>query len=290
MRNHTHFFKKPHVFFALFATLMIWQSAAFSAVSYRFGVTNIETIMTTAAYWNPILAWIEKQTGVSLVLQMGITAEETQARLMRGEYDFFYGYPLLQPQVRDKLNFHVLLKNKSVINTSAIVVQSNSSYFALKDLNNKRLWMPYPSAFIAHSLPMATLLAQGIHVQPQLVANQESVISAFKLGQIQAVSVNMRIFEKLMKDHVQSYRVLWRSPPLLSLPIGAQESVPLGVVERVQAAFVAMIDDPEGKLILQTINQRMGLKLAGWEIASDKEYQFAIDSYHYLLEKISKVE
>lgn len=279
MRNNTYFLKKKSLYFVLLGMFLLWQNTAHAVQSYRFGVTNVETVMTTAAQWNPVLAWIEKRTGIALTLQMGMRAEETQARLMRGEYDFFLGYPFLQDGPRQQLGFHVLLKAKDVINSSAIVVQDRTSIRTLADLNGQELWIPHENAFIAHTVPMAMLLEKGVRVRLQSVANQESLVTAFKLGKVQAAALNMGMFKRAMANKEDAYRVLWHSPPLPSLPIGVQQSVPLGVAERVQAAFVDMVNDAEGKQILESLNRRMGLKLSGWELATDAEYQFAIDSY-----------
>ncbi len=282
MHKNTYFSKKSYFYFVLLGVILLWQNVVFAAQTYRFGVANAQTVMTSAAQWNPILAWIEKHTGISLTLQMGVVAENTQAKLIQGEYDFFFGYPFLQNEPRDKLDFRVLLKGRSIVNQSAIIVQANSPYFSLNDLTGETVWMSHVNAFIAHTMPVAMLRAKKIEVLPHLVANQEALVTAFKLGQVRAAAVNMKLFEKAMINQQASYRVLWRSSSLPSLPIGVQKSVPLGVVERVRDAFIAMADDPEGHHILHNINQRMGLGLTGWDAANDAEYQFAVDSYQLL--------
>jgi len=283
MLNNTNFFKKMPFYFALVGLLVLGQNAALASQSYRFGVTNVETVMTTAAQWNPILTWIEQRTGIALTLHMGMTAEDTQTKLLRGEYDFFLGYPFLQEAARRQLGFRVLLKAKGVTNSSAIVVQAKSTYRSLADLKGQTLWMPHENAFIAHTLPMSVLLSEGITVRKQPVANQEALITAFKLGQAPAAAVNMGLFKRAMVNRHDYYRVLWHSDLVPSLPIGVQQSVPLGIADRVQAAFVDMANDEEGKRILQSINQRMGMKLSGWEVAIDAEYQFAMDSYQQVM-------
>lgn len=290
MCNDSHFFKKRRVSFVLLGMVLLWQNLAVAGQVYRFGATNRDTVMSTAAQWNPILAWIEQKTGITLELHMGMSLEDTQSRLMRGEYDFFFGYPFLQPDSRDKLGFRVLLQSKGAMSESAIVVQSKSTYRVLADLKDQMVAMPYESAFIAHTVPMAELVKQHIPVRLHVVGNQEALITEFRLGRAQAAAVNVRSFEKSMLNQESNYRVLWRSDALPPLPIGVQNSVPLGVAERVQAAFVAMADDPEGKAILQSINQRMGLKLMGWDSATDEAYQLAIESYGYVLSHQGKSE
>ncbi len=282
MVNNTLFSKKLSFYFALIGLFVLYQHTALAGQTYRFGVTNVETVMTTAAQWNPILAWLEQRTGIRLTLQMGMNAEDTQARLMRGEYDFFLGYPLLQDAVREPLGFRVLLKSKNVSNRSAIVVQAKSRYRSLSDLKEAKLWVTHESAFIAHTLPMAALSGAAVKVRLQSVSNQESLVMAFKMGQIPAAALNLGMFERAMAGHSEDYRILWSSADLPSLPIGVQNSVPLGVAERVQAALIEMVNDEAGQKILQSLNRRMGAKLSGWQVATDAEYQFAIAGYRQL--------
>lgn len=282
MRNDSHLLKKMHFYFLLLGALLCWQNFAYATQVYRFGVTNKDTVMSTAAQWNPILLWLEKQTGIKLELHMGMSLEDTQIRLMHGEYDFFFGYPFLQSDVRDKLGFRVILQTKGGFNESAIVVQSKSEYHVLSDLKNQVLYMPYEGAFIAHTIPMAELVKQKIPVKVHAIGNQEALVTEFRLGRIKAAAVNVRSFEKVMLNQAGTYRILWRSASLPPMPIGVQNSVPKGVAERVQAALLTMAEDPEGKAILEAINQRMGLTMSGWVVSNDEAYQLAIDSYAYL--------
>jgi phosphonate transport system substrate-binding protein len=285
MRNDSHLLKKVQFYFLILGVFLCWQNFAYATQVYRFGVANKDTVMSTAAQWNPILLWLEKQTGIKLELHMGVSLEDTQLRLMHGEYDFFVGYPFLQPGVREKQGFRVILQAKGGSNEGAIVVQSRSEYHVLSDLKSQVIYMPHEGAFIAHTVPMAELIKQNIPVKIHTVGNQEALVTEFRLGRVKAAAVNVRSFEKVMLNQAGSYRILWRSASLPPLPIGVQNSVPKGVAERVQTALLTMAEDPEGKAILAAINQRMGLTMAGWVVSNDETYQVAIDSYIHLLKQ-----
>jgi hypothetical protein len=55
-----------------------------------FGVLNQRSIALSAQYWNPILRYVSRQSGVPLQLKMGKTAPETDAMTLRGEFAFVY--------------------------------------------------------------------------------------------------------------------------------------------------------------------------------------------------------
>jgi ABC-type phosphate/phosphonate transport system substrate-binding protein len=85
-----------------------------------------------------------------------------------------------------------------------------------------------------------------------------------------------------MRDRPEQYRVLWRSGDVLNYPLLVQNSVPLGVAERVQQAFVDMANDETGRAILAQVNQRSGIKWLGWDKASEADYASAIAAYRQL--------
>jgi phosphonate transport system substrate-binding protein len=270
---------KKIIFILLFIYVTGVAVPAMAATEYSFGVTSRDSVMTTAAQWNPILAWIEKRTGVRLNLKMGLTTSDTQTHLLRGEYDFFVGYPLLQPEAQKELSFHVLAKAIGEQDGSLILVQVTSPYRQLSDLNGQEVSMGGEGIFVGHVFPLMALREKGIRVIPKVVVSQEALIKLFKIGQTSAAVVNLNVLEKAMRHNDGNYRVLWRSELIPPLPIGVQNSVPLGVAEQVQTALLAMAKDPEGQKILADINRRMGYRLLGWEAASDAEYMFAVRSY-----------
>lgn len=249
---------------------------------YTVGVANFQANLSMAAQLNPILQWVGQRAGVELVMKSGYNFEDMQRHLARGEYDFYIGFPSLQPDIRQGLGYRVLAALAGTAK-GAIVVQTNSPYHQLGDLAGHEVVMGSQGIFIANVLPTSELMEHGISVVPRSIGNQESLAIEFKLGKFQAVAVNLAAFKRHIGSTNYPYRVLWESPPILNYPLSVRSSsVPIEVAQRVQQAFVDMSDDAEGKVILARSNQRPGIQWLGWTVASDADYQFAIQSYQKL--------
>src|SRR3569832_1849918 len=76
---------------------------------HAFGVLNHRSLQATAAYWNPILAYVSTRSGVPLELHIGRTANETTDRVVAGKLDFAYTNHLFTPK-RHKLGWRVLAR------------------------------------------------------------------------------------------------------------------------------------------------------------------------------------
>lgn len=255
---------------------------------YTVGVANFQANLSMAAQLNPILQWVGQRAGVELVMKSGYNFEDMQRHLARGEYDFYIGFPSLQPDIRQGLGYRVLAALAGTAK-GAIVVQANSPYHQLSDLAGHEVVMGSQGIFIANVLPTSELMAQGVSVVPRSIGNQESLAIEFKLGKFQAVAVNLAAFKRHIGSTNYPYRVLWESPPILNYPLSVRSNtVPVDLAKRVQQAFIDMAEDAEGKVILARSNQRPGIQWLGWTAASDADYQFAIQSYQKLANSKAK--
>ncbi|OZA96627.1 MAG: hypothetical protein B7X52_04840 [Thiotrichales bacterium 34-46-19] len=249
---------------------------------YTVGVANFQANLSMAAQLNPILKWVGQRAGVELVMKSGYNFDDMQRHLARGEYDFYIGFPSLQSMIRQSLSYKVIAALEGQAK-SAIIVQYHSPYQKLSDLNGHEVAMGSRGIFMANVVPMSLLLDEGVRVKPLAVGNQESLVTEFKLGKYQAVAVNLGAFKRIMGKNNHPYRVLWESPPLMNYPLAVRaDVVPDDVVKRVQQAFIDMAQDAEGQAILERSNQRPGIQWKGWKVASEQDYQFAIESYQRL--------
>jgi phosphonate transport system substrate-binding protein len=278
MVNKSFFFHVKWWLLILSGVLFCHTSLGF-AESYRFGVVNRHSVIVTAAMWNLVLAWVQRQTGIELTLHMGITSKDTVNHLKNGKYDFFYGYPMLHPDVREKSGYRTILMTQAPDEVGAIVAASSSGIQTLSDLKNVPVDAMTERNFIAGFLPRVALQSQGVLPKFHIVSNLESLKLGIKSGLWSAALVNLSLFRDELMLEEGKYRVLWQSPPVPSLPIGVQNSVPVGVAQRIQQALAGMHQDAEGREILNSVRERFGHTLAGWSVADDEDYRFAIDLY-----------
>ncbi len=221
-----------------------------AAKGYGFNVLNQRTIALTAEYWNPILSYVSKKSGVPLELKLSKNAREGNALAEKGGYDFLYTNHFFTPE-RDGLGFHVIARPVGPGVNSQIVVPSDSPIRSLQDLEGKEVGFVSPDGFTGFWLPADTLLRAKINVKSTFTGNQEASIAQLKIGKIAAAGVNGTVLERYARREGFAYRALWTSATFPDLCIMAHERVPASQVAAVKAAFASMAKDAEGRKVLE---------------------------------------
>lgn len=253
--------------------------------TYSFGVLSQRSAVLTAQYWNPILDYVEKKTGVRLVLKAARTAPESNEATERGEYDFVYSNTIFQPRMA-QANYQVILRPREEGIRGQIVTLESSPIRKIEELDGKEVGFPSLAAFVGYAVPMDALLRKGIKVTPVFGGNQEGIMGQLKSGRVIAAGVNDQVMKSYAARENMQYRVLWESPLYFNLPIAAHPRVPQAIVERVRNAIDGMDGDPEGQSILAASAKVIGQKPPyGFRAASQSDYQSYLDFYKHTLVK-----
>src|SRR5205085_12176050 len=93
----------------LTAMLPLWSAARAADTPYAFNVLNQRSISLTAHYWNPILIYVSKKSGVPLELRLAKTVQEGNSLAEQGAYDFLFTNHFFTPE-RDRLGFRVIAR------------------------------------------------------------------------------------------------------------------------------------------------------------------------------------
>ncbi|MGQ9862406.1 MAG: phosphate/phosphite/phosphonate ABC transporter substrate-binding protein [Thiobacillaceae bacterium] len=260
-------------FLPILAMLCPLQTLAWQAGGpYPFGVLNHRSITHTAEYWNPILDWVSKKSGVPLVLKIARSANETTDMAARGELAFVYSNHFFTPE-RDKLGFRVLARQEGEGIRGQVVVHADSPAKSLADLAGKSVAFANPYGFTGYFVPYDALLKAGVEVTPVFAGTQETAMSRLKAGLVAAAGVNHQVMADYARREGFAYRVLWQSQPYYDLAVMAHPAVPEQDREAVRAAFAAMKDDPEGKEVLAKVAGRLKLPAPrGFVAATDADY------------------
>lgn len=217
---------------------------------YLFNVLNHRSISLTAQYWNPIIVYVTKKSGVPLELRLNKTSKENTAIAETGAYHFLYTNHFFTPE-RDKLGYRVIARPAGPDITSQIVVAKDSAVQSVKDLDGKEIAFPTPDGFTGYWVPMDQLLRNGLTVKPVFTGSQEASFGQLRVSKVAAAGVNSVALENYARREKFEYRVLWTSEFYKELCIMATPKVPKDKVAAVQAALVGMAKDPEGIKILQ---------------------------------------
>ena len=233
------------------AAAITLQSTAFAADEpLTFNVLNQRSVALTAQYWNPILTYVSKKSGVPVELKLAKTTKEGNAIAERGEYDFLYTNHFFTKE-RDKLGYKVIARPAGPGIRSQIVVPQDSPVQSLNDLNGKEVAFVTPDGFTGYWLPMDALLKAKVDVKVVFTGNQEASSAQLKVNKVAAAGVNSTIMARYARRESFDYRALWTSDIYQDLCIMANPKVAPAKVAAVRAALVNMAKDPEGRKVLE---------------------------------------
>lgn len=260
---------------------------AMAAESFSFGVLPQRSPVLTAQYWNPIFDYVQRRTGIVLVLKVARTGQESSEAIEQGLYDFVYSNHIFRPRMA-AANYQVILRPRDEAITGQIVTLADSKIKTLKDLQGQEVGFPSAAAFVGYAVPMDQLLRQKISVTPTFGGNQEGIMAQLKAGRVLAAGVNGQVMQSFAQRENLRYRVLWESAPFLNLPIAVHPRVPKAVADAVRQAIDAMDEDPEGQKILQESANLIGQSPPyGFRASSPADYRSYTEFYkRTLLEDI----
>jgi phosphonate transport system substrate-binding protein len=256
--------------------------------SYSFGVLSQRSASLTAQYWNPILEYATRQSGIQLSLKVARTAPDSNDAQEKGDYDFVYSNTIFEPRMA-KADYQVILRPLDEAITGQIVTLVDSTIRTLSDMAGKEMGFPSRTAFVGYAVPMDQLLRQGITVNPVFGGNQEGIMAQLKIGKVLAAGVNNQVMRAYAQRENLRYRVLWESRGFLNIPIAAHPRVPTDVVAKVRRALDDMDANPVGLKVLDASAQLVGQAPPyGFRASSPADYRSYSDFYRNALVKDSK--
>ena len=218
--------------------------------AHSFYVLHQRTISLTAQYWNPILTYAGRKSGVPLELKLAKTAQEGNANAEAGAYEFLYTNHFFTPE-RDRLGYRVIARPAGPGIRSQIVVPVDSPIQSLQDLREKEVAFVSRDGFTGYWLPMDALLRTKVDVKVVFTGNQEASSTQLRVNKVAAAGVNSSVMARYGRRESFEYRALWTSEIYQDLCIMANPKVPADKVAGVKAALIGMASDPEGRRILE---------------------------------------
>lgn len=258
---------------AVLAAAVGFQSAAFAAEElYFFNVLNHRSVALTAQYWNPILTYVSKKSGVPLELKLNKTSKENTAIAETGAYHFLYTNHFFTPE-RDRLGYRVIARPAGPGIRGQLVVPKDSPIESLKDLEAKEVVFPTPDGFTGYFVVMDMLLRSKVNVKPVFSGNQEASFGQLRVNKVAAAGVNDSALALYARREGFEYRALWTSELYNDLCIMANPKVPKEKVAAVQAALVGMAKDPEGRKILEAGAELLKMQGdLGFIVSNNRDY------------------
>jgi len=232
------------------AACALHSTEAAAQQAYGFYVLHQRTVSLTAQYWNPILTYVSRKSGVPLELKLAKTAQEGNANAEAGAYAFLYTNHFFTPE-RDRLGYKVIARPAGPGIRSQIVVPVDSPIQSLQDLKGKEVAFVSRDGFTGYWLPFDALLRAKVDVRVVFTGNQEASSAQLRVNKIAAAGVNSSVMARYGRRESFEYRALWTSEIYQDLCIMANPKVPADKVAAVKDALIGMASDPEGQKILE---------------------------------------
>lgn len=263
----------------LYAALALLPMVAMANQTYSFGPVTQRSPVLMAQYWNPILDYVSRHAGVTLVLKVAATGNQSSDATVRGDYDFVYSNHQFKPSAAEQ-GYTVILRPRAPDISAQIVTLEESPIKTLKDLQRQTVGFANSQAFAGYTVPMDQLLRQGVEVKAVFGGSQEGIMAQLMAGEVIAAGVNGAVMRDYAARYDLPYRVLWQSVPYPDLAISVHPRVPRTVSDAVRKAFAGMTLDPEGKRILEAsarlVNQSPPY---GFVNATQRDYRSYLDFY-----------
>ncbi len=256
----------------LAAVLALHAPGAAAEKPYTFYVLNQRSVALAAQYWNPILTYVSKKSGVPLELKLAKTAQEGNAIAEKGGYDFQYTNHFFTPD-RDRVGYKVIARPAGPGIRSQIVVPEDSPIQTLHDLNGKDVGFVTPDGFTGYWLPYDALLRAKVKVNVVFTGNQEASSAQLRVNKIAAAGVNSSVMARYARRESFAYRALWTSEIYQDLCIMAYSKVPADKVAAVRSVLIAMVNEPEGRRVLEAgADLLKSTGELGFVAAEDRDY------------------
>lgn len=267
------------------AVLPVFLAASAWAQTWSFSPLPQRSATLTAQYWNPILDYVGRKSGVRLELAIRKTSQEYSDAEGRGEFDFVHSNHIFIPSHANAA-YRVIARMTEKPIHGQVVVPEASAVRSLDQLAGREVGFPSKNAFVGYAAPMSALIEARIPVSPEFGGNQEGVMAQLRSGTIPAAGVNSTVMREYAAREGFKYRALWTSEPFLGMPVAAHPRVPVPVAKAVQKALVDMATDAEGRKILAASAAITQQELPwGFVPAKDAEYQNQREVYRILWKK-----
>ena len=254
-----------NVVISISLVMVIFPPISTAANEVSFGIVPQTNGSKLSKLWSPILKYLEQETDIDLRFATARNISTFEKRVQSGKYDIVYMNPYHYTLFHQAQGYKAFAKAKKKRLKGIVVVQKDSPYRTLNDLNNAELAFP-SNAFAANLVPRAVLKKNSLDFSSKFVSSHDSVYRNIARGRYPAGGGVMRTFNNTSPEYRNKLRILWTSDGYTPHAFAAHPRVPQDIVDKLQKALLKMDQDPKGKALLKKI------RFKGIEKGSDKEW------------------
>ncbi|MDP2833360.1 MAG: phosphate/phosphite/phosphonate ABC transporter substrate-binding protein [Pseudomonadota bacterium] len=237
----------------LLLAFVLWLPAAWAGQVYTLSVVPQFTPVDIGLRWSPLLAYLEKEAGVSLQLRVQERIPKFETDFLAGVPDFVFLNPWHAVMAMKAHGYVPLVRGGDMLN-GILVVDRTGPIKRLADLDGKTLAFPSPNAFGA-SLYLRALLAEKENVtfRTTYVGTHQNVYRHVLLGEAAAGGGVGATLDKEPAGMQSRLAVLYTTPGVPSHPLAAHPRVSAEVRARLAAALLKLDRDPAGRKLLAAV-------------------------------------
>lgn len=225
-------------------------AVADSRKSYTLAVVPQFTSTQVYRDWTPLLAQLERSTGIHFELMVYEDFARFEADFAKGVPDLVYFNPYHMVIAQKKQRYRPLLRDSGAL-SGILVIQKDSPITSIKELEGKTIAFPSPNALGA-SLYIRALLTEQFKIKfnPVYLSNHQNVYRHVILGDASAGGGIQKTLGKEPESVQSQLKVIFSTPEIASHPLAAHPRVSTEASKKIVTALIEMSENPEtGKLL-----------------------------------------
>lgn len=204
--------------------------------------------------WGPFMERLARVAGMKLEMKFYKSIPEFEQDLIDGVPDIVYMNPYHQVMAKKAQGYIPLIRDGESRLVGVLVVDKDSSFRTVRDLNDKTIVFPSPNAFVA-SLYMRALLAkrERVRFKPKYVITHSNVYQHVILGMAAAGGGANTTLNKEPQELRDELRVIYETPAVAPHPISAHPRVPASARKTLRDAVLKLAEDSRFRSLLSAI-------------------------------------
>jgi phosphonate transport system substrate-binding protein len=206
------------------------------------------------AVWSPILRRLETATGARFTLALEPDIPAFERKLKAGAYDIAYMNPYHYVEASARQGYRAIIRDVAEPLYGIVVVRKDSPMTRVEELDGKVVAFPSPNALGAALIPRAEFVRKfHISVRERFVKSHTSSYMNVLLGQADAAGGVQATLEKQAPEVREGLRILYETDRHTPHPVAVHPRLSAEMAAKVQAAFLALGEDSEGRTLLAEI-------------------------------------
>ena len=222
--------------------------------TYVFGIVPQFEANRLRQIWQPIVNYIENETGYNFRIKGSPTIPDFESEFMQGDFDFAYMNPYHIMLANKQKGYIPLVKDTGTKLYGVLVTRNDSGITKISQLDGKTVAFPAPNA-----LGASLILRQEINdhfktrIIPSYVKTHDSVYLNVLLGEATAGGGVQKTLNQQKPEYRRALKIIHQTIDFAPHPIAAHPMVPKHVRLAVKNALLKLGNSEKGRQWLANI-------------------------------------